>query len=134
MIVVPAEGEAWLRSVELRVEDHPDPVGELERLHALALAYRLADRADALAGDGDHAGAAALYQEAGELAPDSDELLFWSGLAAAQAGDLDRALERVHRAIEISPGWAELLARLPEEIAPGAGAVRAALGDAGRSG
>jgi hypothetical protein len=33
----------------------------------------------------------------------------------------------VRRAIELQPGWAELLGRLSPEIAPGAGAVAAAL-------
>jgi hypothetical protein len=37
------------------------------------------------------------------------------------------ALERVRKAIEMQPGWAELLDRLQPDIAPSAAAVRAAL-------
>ena len=32
LLVVPAEGEAWRREVDLRVEDHPEPLAELRRL------------------------------------------------------------------------------------------------------
>ena len=127
LLIVSAEGEPWRRSVDLRVEDHGQPIGELGRLHALHLAYELADRADGLAGQGEHDAAARLYERASELAPGNDELLFWAGLAAAQAGEMELALERVRNAIEANPGWAELLPRLPEEIAPSAPAVIAAL-------
>ena len=37
------------------------------------------------------------------------------------------ALERVNRAIELRPGWADLLRRLQPDIAPSAAAVLEAL-------
>jgi uncharacterized Ntn-hydrolase superfamily protein len=129
MVVAPAAGEPWRLDVDLRVEDHPEPLDELERLLDLAEAYRLANRSDDLAGQGRHDEASVLYRRAAELAPDSHELLFWSGIAAAQGGDLDTAVERVRRAIALQPGWAELLERLQPDIAPSAPAVRAALRD-----
>ena len=129
MVVAPAEGEPWRLSVDLRVEDHPEPLDELERVLDLQDAYRLANRGDNLAGQGRHEEASALYRRAAELAPGSHELLFWSGLAAAQGGDMDTALRRVREAIALQPGWAELLDRLQPDIAPAAPAVRAALRD-----
>jgi hypothetical protein len=45
----------------------------------------------------------------------------------AQAGDVSGGAERVRRAIEAAPGLAELLSRLPPDLAPGAAPVRAAL-------
>src|SRR4051812_13270962 len=39
MVVVPAEGEAWRARVDLRVEDHPEPLAELRRLLGLQRAY-----------------------------------------------------------------------------------------------
>ncbi|MEA2427924.1 MAG: hypothetical protein QOF37_1552, partial [Thermoleophilaceae bacterium] len=74
-----------------------------------------------------HDDAAPLFQRAAELAPESDELLFFSGLAAAVAGDLDMAVARVRQAIGVNPGWRERLPRLGPEIAPGAADVLAAL-------
>jgi uncharacterized Ntn-hydrolase superfamily protein len=127
LLVVSAHGEPWRRDVDLRVDDHPDPLAEIRRLHRLHRAYEASERAEALASEGRHTDAAPLFQRAAELAPDSDELLFFSGLAAAVAGDMDAALERVRRAIAVNPGWRELLPRLGPEIAPGAAQVLAEL-------
>lgn len=127
LLVVPAAGEAWERTVELRVEDHAEPLEELGRLLDLHDAYELAERGDALTGEGRHDEAADAYQRAGALAPGNHELLFWAGLAAAQAGDLPTAVERVRGAIAMHAGWEDLLARLEPDVAPGAGAVREAL-------
>jgi uncharacterized Ntn-hydrolase superfamily protein len=131
VVVAPAEGEPWRLSVDLRVEDDPEPLDELERLLDLADAYRLASEGDDLAGQGRHEEASVHYTRASELAPDSHELIFWSGLAAAQGGDMPTALMRVRRAIDLQPGWSELLDRLGPDIAPSAAAVRAALRDGG---
>ena len=128
LLVVPAEGQAWERTVELRVEDHWDPLGELRRLLDLADAYAVATEGDDLVGEGRHAEAADRYKRAAELAPANGELLFWAGLALAQGGDVDGGAERVRSAIEMHEGWSDLLARLEPDIAPGAPAVRNALG------
>ena len=131
IVVAPPEGEPWRLTVDLRVEDHPEPLDEIERLLDLADAYRLASEADELVGQGRHDEAAERYVRAAELAPGNHELIFWAGLSAAEGGDMATALERVRAAIAIQPGWAELLERLEPEIAPSAAAVRAALRDAG---
>jgi uncharacterized Ntn-hydrolase superfamily protein len=129
--VAPSAGEPWRLSTDLRVEDHPEPLDELERLLDVADAYRLATEGDNLVGRGDHEEAAARYTRAAELAPGNHELIFWSGLSAADGGDMDTALKRVRRAIEMQPGWAELLERLEPDFAPSAAAVRAALRESG---
>jgi uncharacterized Ntn-hydrolase superfamily protein len=128
LLVVPAEGETWNVSADLRVEDHPDPVEELARLLDQHDAYRLANEADELAGAGRHEEAADRFMRASELSPDNPELLFWGGLGLAQQGDVALGAQLVGRAIEVNPGWGELLARLRPEIAPGAEVVREALG------
>jgi tetratricopeptide (TPR) repeat protein len=126
-VVVPADGESWRRRFDVRVEDHQDPLAELRRLVGLARAYELASEGDDLVGQGRHAEAGERYQRALELAPENDELLFFAGLAAAQAGDLDTGVERVRRAMASNAGWKQLLPRLSLDIAPGAAAVRQAL-------
>ena len=126
-----AQGEAWRRTVDLRVDDHPEPLAELDRLLDLSDAYALATEGDDLVGQGRHEEAGERYRSASALAPGNHELLFWAGLAAAQSGDLPTALERVREAIRLQPGWQELLGRLGAEIAPGAPALRAALDESG---
>ncbi len=127
ILVVPAAGEPWETVTSLRVEDHPEPLVELERLVRLGEAYRLA-------GQGDECLAAERFDNAGRfflravaVAPESDELRFWAGLGAAQIGDMDTALSHVRAAIAVNPGWRELLARLTPDAAPSAAAVLARL-------
>ncbi len=124
LVVVPREGEAWQARFDLRVEDHADPVVELRRLVALARAYELAGEADELMAS-DRAGEAGpLYERAAALAPDSHELLFWAGMAQVHAGDPERGMAAVRRAIEIHPGWRTLLDRLSPDFAPAGERVR----------
>jgi uncharacterized Ntn-hydrolase superfamily protein len=127
LVVAPAEGEPWQRTVDVRVDDHPEPLRELERLLELADAYAIASEGDDLVGQGRHAEAGERYRLASERAPGNHELLFWSGLATARAGDVARGLDQVREAIRLQPGWMELLGRLEPEIAPGAAAVKEAL-------
>jgi len=127
LLVVPAGGEPWERLVELRVEDHPEPLRELRRLLVLRDAYRVAEEAQVLAAAGDFARAADRHREAAALAPDSHELLFWGALAAAQAGDLETAVGQARAAIAMRPAWRELLMVLPPSIAPAAPALLRAL-------
>jgi uncharacterized Ntn-hydrolase superfamily protein len=127
LVVAPAEGEPWQRTVDVRVDDHPEPLRELERLLDLADAYAIASEGDDLVGQGRHAEAGELYRLASERAPGNHELLFWSGLATARAGDVASGLDQVREAIRLQPGWMELLGRLEPEIAPGAAAVKEAL-------
>lgn len=128
LIVVAAEGEPWQMRVQLRVEDHAEPVAELRRLLVLHRAYELAGRADELMAADRPGEAGALYRRAAELAPASDELLFWAGLALAHSGDLDTGVDAVRRAIDKHAGWGQLLDRLSTDFAPAGPDVRQALG------
>jgi uncharacterized Ntn-hydrolase superfamily protein len=128
LLIVPGQGDEWNRS-ELRVEDHPEPLEELRRLIGVREAYDLAEKADEAMGEGRHEDAARYGDEALALSPGNHEFMFWAGLGMVQAGDREGGLAMVRRAIELQPGWAELLGRLDPEIAPSAGEVLAALGD-----
>jgi uncharacterized Ntn-hydrolase superfamily protein len=124
LVVVPREGEPWRARFELRVEDHQEPVEELGRLLRLARAYELAGEADELMASDRTEAAGGLYLRAAELAPESDELLFWAGLAQVHAGDVQTGMAAVRRAIELHPGWFTLLERLSPDFAPAGERVR----------
>jgi uncharacterized Ntn-hydrolase superfamily protein len=130
ILIVPGAGEPWETIVDLRVEDHPEPLAELRRLVGVHDAYVLAGEADELSGAGDHTAAAEKYVAAYGRAPDYVELEFWAGLALIQVGDRDRGLAHLRATIERDPGWRELLDRLEPAAAPAAEEARRLL-DAG---
>lgn len=110
MLVVPAAGAAWATTVDLRVDDHAQPIDELKRLIGLDRAYALAVAADELVGAGDFAGAVPLYERAAALAPQSDELVFWAGIGLASS-DLEAGVVKIRQAAQVNPNWLVLLDR-----------------------
>ncbi|HZD16932.1 MAG TPA: DUF1028 domain-containing protein [Actinomycetota bacterium] len=116
ILVVGAErgDRPWERRMDLRVEDHPDPVAELERLVTIKRAYDLMEQGEVLADRGDFEGAAAAYGGATDLVPDDDQALFWHALILVGAGDLERARELMDRARAARPEWASFLPRVAD--------------------
>ncbi len=127
ILVVPARGERWETIVDLRVEDHPDPLAELRRLVKLHDAYVLAGEGDELSGAGEHEAAARRYVSAYERAPECVELEFWAGLALVGLGERVRGLEHLRATIERDRGWRELLDRLDPAGMPVAAEARSLL-------
>ena len=72
LLVAGATGAPWRRRVDLRVDDHAQPLAELRRLLHLHGAYEQANAGDVLVAQGRHAEAGAAYERAVELAPESD--------------------------------------------------------------
>lgn len=86
-------GQSWKdRLVDLRVDDHPEPVKELRRLLNLNRAYKRVDRGDELVTNGNIEAAEAEYAEAAKLAPGNLEILFWQAVTMVQNNRLDKAL------------------------------------------
>ena len=106
-------GRPWEdRTVDLRVEDSPEPLVELRRLIGIRRAYDADAEADHLDEIGDIEGAKAKRVEAFELAPDNVELKFWAGVATAHAGDLDGGARLVAEAVREDRRWLETMRRL----------------------
>jgi uncharacterized Ntn-hydrolase superfamily protein len=101
------------RPIDLRVEDHRDPVVELRRLVSLRRAYQRADVGDQLAAAGDVEGSLGEYEAAHRSQPDNLELAFWHGVALAASGREEDAAPILRRAFAAHAGWIELLKRLP---------------------
>ncbi|MEX2184402.1 MAG: DUF1028 domain-containing protein [Chloroflexota bacterium] len=111
LVVVPADGPAWARRFDVRVDDHLAPLDELERLLRVARAYEAFDRADAPSLAGDFAAAAAAMEEAHALAPDDDQIALWAALMVGGSGDMDRARRLFGMARGAEPRSAEHLRR-----------------------
>jgi uncharacterized Ntn-hydrolase superfamily protein len=101
------------RPVDLRVEDHADPLGELRRLLGMRRAYDHVHVGDELAAAGDVQGALERYEAAHRAQPGNVELAFWHGVALAASGREDEAAPVLRRAFAADERWAELLKRLP---------------------
>jgi uncharacterized Ntn-hydrolase superfamily protein len=110
---VPSD-EPWSDVImDLRIEDHPQPVEELRRLVRLARAYEFENLGDEAMAGGDLAAAMEAYGEAAKLAPDNLELAFWQGVSLINVGRDDEGISIITPVIERDPNWKELLGRLP---------------------
>lgn len=106
-------GKPWEdRTIDLRVEDSPEPLAELRRLLRVQRAYTSDDAAERLEVAGDVKAAVKLRVEAAEMAPDLEELSFWAGLDMAKVGDVDGGCRLIARAVAVEPRWIEALNRL----------------------
>ena len=116
LLVVAARGSGRPgeeKLVDLRVDDHPDPLAELRRLLRMWRAYARADVGDQLAAEGDTAGALREYAAAHAAEPENPELAFWHGAALAAGGSEQEAIPILRKVFDERPGYADLLERLP---------------------
>lgn len=98
----------------IRVDDHPDPLAELQQLVRTQRAYHLMNEGDDLLGKKEFKGAMLKYQAAEEFAPHIDEIPFWVAVTLTESGNLEKALPLFKRVFHINPDWAELVKRLPK--------------------
>ena len=105
---------AWTRSIDIRVDDHPAPLDELDRLIRLGRAYDLLDVAEARARAGDLAGAEAASTEAGQLAGGDPQVAAWRAVGMAAAGFADPAKRLLAEATATNPRWPEFLRRFAD--------------------
>jgi uncharacterized Ntn-hydrolase superfamily protein len=106
-------GRLWGgRLMDLRIEDHADPVPELRRIVTMQLAYELSDD------DGDAARAGQSspdrYIRARELAPDAYELVFWRGVELAAGGEIDAGRHELRIAFAADTRWRTTLQHLAD--------------------
>jgi uncharacterized Ntn-hydrolase superfamily protein len=128
ILVVPASGEAWERVIEVRVEDHPEPLIELRRLVAMHSAYEIAREGDELLGLKDMDAAAAKYVEAWEISPGPVELRFWASFGLIHRGEADRGAAMLRDVLEAGEGWGTLFGLLGDYDAPALAEARRLVG------
>lgn len=117
MLVVKAQssGEPWAdRLVDLRVDDHPEPIMEPRRLLNVARAYKHMNAGDAAMEKNDVENAMKEYDFAMRLAEGNVEMAFWSALTLAIKGNMSRALPIFKKVFSSDENWVELLKRLPK--------------------
>lgn len=115
LLVVRGEssGRPWAdRLVDLRVDDHPQPLAELRRLLELHRAYEEMNLGDEAAAKAEWDAAVRHYTAATELAPEIAELPFWQAVTLFMAGQEERALPIFREVFAREERWARLVPRL----------------------
>ena len=108
-----ASGKPWNDVVvNLRVEDHAQPLVELRRLLRLRRAYNLEDQGDNYTSEKNNAAAAKSYDEAMKLAPDVVELQFWAAVTMYSNDRKGDALPLFKKVFAREARWVPLVERL----------------------
>lgn len=98
--------------VNLRVEDHDEPLKEMRRLLRLRRAYNFVDEGDAHISAKRPVEAGRAYAEAARLAPDVVELQFWAALSMYTNGQEAEGLALFKKVFASESRWIELVPRL----------------------
>jgi len=110
-----ATGAFWEdQRIDLRVDDHPQPIEELRRLHTLHTAYAWMNSAEALMVQGEMDEAVAHFSRAADLAPEQTEIALWKAICLALNQRLEEAMPLFERIFEHDPHWARFIERLPQ--------------------
>jgi uncharacterized Ntn-hydrolase superfamily protein len=102
------------RYVDLRVEDHSDPIRELRRLLGLSHVYRLIDESENRLASGDLEEALSTIREAVSLNPQVADAHLDLGILSLRVGERNAAKKAFRRALEINPNIRELIKQLPD--------------------
>jgi uncharacterized Ntn-hydrolase superfamily protein len=115
MLIVKPEstGRSWAdRVLELRIEDDPDPIAELQRLLTVHRAYEHMNAGDVAVEHENLELAMAEYGAAAELLPGNVEVMYWAAVTLATSGSLDQAIPMFREVFAADPNWIELTRRL----------------------
>jgi uncharacterized Ntn-hydrolase superfamily protein len=116
LIVKPnASDRPWEdRLMDLRVEDHPEPILELKRLVRIHRAYEHMNAGDLAVEKNDVKTALEEYRSAEALFPDNLEMKYWHAVSLANAGLLDQAMPIFRDVFSQDENWRLLTGRLPD--------------------
>ena len=115
MVVVRGEASSrpWRdRLVDLRIDDHPEPIRELRRLQILNQLYSASNNAFEAALSGDMAGALAEFARLERDTPDDPDVASRHGILLALSGDTAYARRRFGACYRLNDAWREVVRRL----------------------
>jgi len=94
--------------VDLRVEDHPDPLPELRRLLRYQRGYDWVSRGDDHLAARRYAEALTDYRRGLEIVPEVEELRYWVGLGMLMTEERDQGLQMLKEILQNDPGWVQV--------------------------
>ncbi len=100
--------------IDIRVEDHNEPLKELNRLLKLWRAYNHLDKGDQEFEKGNINEAFEEYNTARKMFPDDLEMKYWTAVTLANHQKLDEALSLFKEIFKKDNNWRILTERLPE--------------------
>ena len=108
-----ATGKIWEdRAIDLRVDDHPEPIQELKRLLQIRRALEHANASETAADSGDMATSAVEYKIAENLVPNYMQIKFWRAITLVNKNEIEEALPLFKTIFEKDRNWALLIPRL----------------------
>ncbi|HKL08806.1 MAG TPA: DUF1028 domain-containing protein [Bacteroidales bacterium] len=101
------------KKINLRVDDHKNPLIELERLLKVHRAYEHMNNGDLAVEHGNMAKALEEYSAAEKMFPENLEMKYWKAIALANNNRMDEALPIFKEIFSKDPNWKEMTKRLP---------------------
>ena len=102
------------KKIDIRVDDHQEPLAELHRILQVHRAYEHMNQGDLAVETGDMVTALKEYGAAEEMFPDNLEMRYWKAVALANNQRLLEALPIFREVFAADENWRELTRRLPD--------------------
>lgn len=115
ILVVKGEstGKIWEdRLIDLRVEDHPEPIKEIKRLLKVHRAYEHMNKGDLAVEQGNMELAMEEYSAAEKMFPENEEMKYWHAVTLVNNGDIENALPLFKEVFTKNSDWKILTPRL----------------------
>lgn len=114
LVVKPrSSGKPWEdRLIDLRVDDHKEPIQEIERLLKVYRAYEYMNKGDLLTEQNDMVGAMEAYKSAMQLIPSNLEMQYWTAITLANNKQVEKAVAMLQKIYTKDANWRELTKRL----------------------
>ncbi len=100
------------KAVDLRVEDHKEPIKELRRLLKTHRAYGHMNNGDVAMEEGDIDKAIAEYSKAEKLFPENEEMKYWHAVNLVNARRVEESLPLFKIVFAKNKDWKTLTPRL----------------------
>lgn len=101
------------KKIDLRVDDHKNPIQELSRLLKVNRAYDHMNKGDLAVEEENMEKALNEYGTAEKMFPDNLEMKFWKAVALANSGKIEEAKPIFKEVFKADKNWKEMLTRLP---------------------
>jgi len=115
LLVVKAEsnGNVWQDNlVDIRIDDHPEPLKELRRILTVHRAYEHMNAGDVAVEHNNMDEAMSQYNAAMEMFPNNEEMKYWTAITLANIGEIGKALPMFKEVFDQNENWRTLTPRL----------------------